>query len=76
LLQDAYLEGLPKLERHNVVQYGVDRGGHVVQYARDICHDLIDLEHHRRLLFRGINREEALRMKRRPADEEGDDDCH
>lgn len=57
-----------------MVQYGVYGGGHVVQYARDVRHDLVYLQHHhRRLLMQAIDGVETLSMEGRPADEESDD---
>lgn len=59
-----------------MVQYGIDGGRHVVQYARDVRHDLVDLQHDWRLLLHPVDSEEALCMERRPTDEKGDDNSH
>lgn len=72
-LQRAYLEGFPKLQRHGMVQYGVDGGGHVVQYSRDVRHNLVYLQHHRRLLLHAVDGVQTLSMEWRPADEERHD---
>lgn len=57
-----------------MVQYGVYGGGHVVQYARDVRHNLVYLQHHyRRLLMQAIDGVQTLSVEGRPADEEGYD---
>lgn len=65
-------ERLPVLDRHQVVEDGVNGGGDVVQDARDVHEILVNGAEDHRLLEVDVS--ESLGVERSPAEEEGDHD--
>lgn len=77
----THLEGTPKLVAHDAVQQGVDASGQEERHARDMGQNHID-QVQRMILGRVIvhrrpvDRQQALRVERRPAQEESHDNCN
>lgn len=76
----GYLERLAELERHDVVEDGVDGGWHVVEDAREVGDDHVDVQDDRRHRLvtwaHTVDGDQALSVERRPADEESDHYSH
>jgi len=87
LVQDGftYLERRPKFQRHDVVQYGIDGGGHVVEHAGHVRGDAVQLVQQWYVLDGSVAGrrvtgpeygDQPLGVKRCPADEERHHDGH
>lgn len=73
-----YLECLTELMRHNVIEDRVHGSGHVVQNARSVRQRFVHGQQDRtvRIVAAGVHRQEALRVERRPTDEERHHHCN
>lgn len=79
----TYLERGSEFQRHNVVQYRIDSGGHVVQHARHVRRNAVQLVQERYVFLRQVTGktrpeygDQPLRVKWRPANEKSDDNSN